>query len=156
VSTHLRGRIAIAQQDLSLLLGSTATKSLRNLDVIKIRAMFSFLRHDLPAVGRVFYSGAIPPPLDQLSVFGAPVTWTQMPASPEQLWSVKATHPVWGAADIACDRHLLAFPEELIIHAVALSDDEKARALAGQPLSRFASTLTRSICSEIANACCSG
>jgi hypothetical protein len=51
--------------------------------------MFSFLQRDLPAaVGRVFYPGAIPPPLDQLSVFGAPVTWTQMPASPEQLWSV--------------------------------------------------------------------
>ena len=99
--------------------------------MINIHGMFSFLQRDLPAVGRVLYPGAIPPPLDQLTMFGAPVTWTRIPPSPEQLWAVEATHPVWGAADIACDRHVMPFPEDLIDHVVALSKEEKARARLG-------------------------
>jgi hypothetical protein len=93
--------------------------------------MFSFLQRDLPAVGRVFYRGPIPPPIDQLTVFGASVTWTRIPPSPEQVWAGEATHPVWGAADIACDRRVMPFPEDLIEHVAALSEDEKARARLG-------------------------
>jgi len=101
------------------------------LDVINLHIMFSFLQRDLPAVGRVFYRGPIPPPIDQLTVFGESVTWTRIPPSPEQLWAVEATHPVWGAADIACDRRVMPFPEDLIEHVAALSEDEKARARLG-------------------------
>lgn len=93
--------------------------------------MFSFLQSDLPAVGRVLYPGTIPPPLEQIPVFREPVTWTRLDAAVEQLWAVVATHPKWGKADIACDRHGAALPDVLIDHSLALTEQEKARARLG-------------------------
>ncbi len=100
--------------------------------VIMPGAMFSFLQRDLPAAGRVLYPGAIGPPLEQLSALREPVTCTRTTPSPDQVWAIAATHPLWGAADIACLRQLMPVPAELIDHTLSLSDDEKARARMGE------------------------
>jgi uncharacterized protein YegJ (DUF2314 family) len=95
--------------------------------------MFSFLRREVPAMGRVLYPGAIPLPFDQLTVFKEPsVKWTTLAAAPEQLWAVRASHDVWGEADIVCERHPSPLPELLIDHAHHLSGAEKARARLGE------------------------
>jgi hypothetical protein len=93
---------------------------------------FSFLQRDVPAVGRVLYPGAIPPPFERLSVFEKPVTWTRIPAAATQSWAVEAEHPLWGAADVACEREPVPLPEPLIDHTPALSESEKALARLGQ------------------------
>ena len=94
--------------------------------------MFSFLQRDLPVAGYALFAGAIPPPLDTLSLFRVPVTWkTTAPAS-DQLWAVAATHPEWGTADVACERRPMPLPEAIVDHTLALSDSERARASLGQ------------------------
>ena len=95
-------------------------------------AMFSFLQRDLPAAGRVLYPGAIGPPLEQLSALSEPVTSRRTTPSPDQVWAIAATHPLWGAADIACLRQPMPVPAELIDHTLSLSDEEKARARMGE------------------------
>ncbi len=94
--------------------------------------MFSFLRRDLPASGRVLYPGSIPPPLEQLSGLREPVTCKRTTPSGDQVWAVAVTHPVRGEAEIACLRQLMPLPPELIAHTLTLSDDEKARARIGE------------------------
>jgi uncharacterized protein YegJ (DUF2314 family) len=94
--------------------------------------MFSFLSRELPATGHVLYPGAIPPPLEQLSALREPVTWTGATASADQVWSVEATHPAWGSAEIACLRRTMPLPAELIDHALSLTADEKSGARMGE------------------------
>jgi uncharacterized protein YegJ (DUF2314 family) len=95
--------------------------------------MFSFLRREIPAMGRVLYPGAVPLPFDQLEVFKEPsVRCTTVAATPEQLWAVQANHDEWGAADIVCERRAAPLPELMIEHAHALSGAEKARARLGE------------------------
>jgi hypothetical protein len=94
--------------------------------------MFSFLQRNLPAVGRVLYPGGIPPALERLSAFAEPVTWTRVNASPDQTWAVEATHPVWGTAEVVCEREPAPLPEVLIDHTVGFAEDERARARLGQ------------------------
>lgn len=94
--------------------------------------MFSFLHRDLPAVGRVVYPGALPPPFERLTAFQGPVTWTSIEPAPSQVWAVEANHPVWGAADIASERDRTPLPEALIDHSPALTEAEKSRARFGQ------------------------
>lgn len=93
---------------------------------------FAFLERDRPAVGRVLYPGALPPPLDQLNVLSPPVTWTRKTPAQEHVWEVEATHPKWGTVDLACHRDGSALPDVLIDHTLALSETEKARARLGQ------------------------
>ncbi|HEU4693207.1 MAG TPA: DUF4026 domain-containing protein [Vicinamibacterales bacterium] len=94
--------------------------------------MFSFLRRDLPAVGRVFYPGALPPTAESLNELSAPVTVSRTEPARHQVWAVNATHPDWGSAEIAAERPQPPLLEILIAHSLALSDDEKARALTGE------------------------
>jgi hypothetical protein len=93
--------------------------------------MFSFLKRDLPAVGRVLFPGAVPPPLGSLGV-SPDVTWTPTSAAPEQVWAAQATHPKWGTADLACDRQSEPLPDVIVDHVLSLSDAEKQRARLGQ------------------------
>lgn len=93
--------------------------------------MFRFLQSELPASGVVFYPGAIPPPLEQLSGLRDPVVVRPATAAPHQVWVANVVHPSWGDAQIAC---LRAFPPplaEIIDHTLALSESEKATARRG-------------------------
>src|ERR671913_188270 len=94
--------------------------------------MFSFLERQIPAVGCVLYPGVIPPPVEQLAVLREPVTWVPVTPPPDHLWAVEARHPVWGLADIACDRRPSPPRDTAIDHALSLSEDEKVRARLGQ------------------------
>jgi hypothetical protein len=94
--------------------------------------MFSFLRRDLPAAGRVLYPGAIPPPFEQIAALGHPASFTRTPQAAEQVWAAEATHPVWGVAEIACLRQADPIPPEIVDHTLSLSDGEKSRARMGQ------------------------
>jgi uncharacterized protein YegJ (DUF2314 family) len=95
--------------------------------------MFSFLRREVPAMGRVLYPGAVPLPSDQLTVFRDPsVKWTTVAATQEQLWAIQASHDAWGKADIVCERRPAPLPESMIDHAHHLSGAEKARARLGE------------------------
>jgi hypothetical protein len=93
--------------------------------------MFSFLDRELPATGRVFYRGVIPPPLAQLSALRTATCSTIQPAAGE-LWAIEATHREWGAAEIACLRTPRPLPDAIIDHTVALSDEERGRARLGE------------------------
>jgi uncharacterized protein YegJ (DUF2314 family) len=94
--------------------------------------MFSFLRRDVPAVGLVFYPGAVLPPPESVPGLSTPVTWQRTGPARDQVWAVKATHPKWGSADIGAERTRPPFPDVLIDHTLALSADEKARARTGE------------------------
>jgi hypothetical protein len=93
--------------------------------------MFGFLHSDLPASGCVFYPGAIPPPLEQLSGLREPVVCRPAPPAAHQVWVANVTHPSWGDAQIACLRAFPPAPAEIIDHSLALSEEEKARARRG-------------------------
>jgi len=93
--------------------------------------MFSFLQRDLPAVGRVLYPGAIPPSLESLPGLGAPVTVKRLAPAAGQAWSIEAAHPVWGTAEVVCERAPAPLPDALIDHTRGLTDAEKARARLG-------------------------
>jgi hypothetical protein len=93
--------------------------------------MFAFLERGAPAIGRVLFPGTIPPPLDQLQGLAPPVTVRTLPASEEQVWAVEASHPVWGAAQVACARQPAPLASVHVDHTLALSDEEKARARQG-------------------------
>jgi len=93
--------------------------------------MFSFLQREIPSVGRVLYPGSIPPSLDHLAGLGPPVTVKRGTPASTQLWSIEAAHPLWGTAEIACDRAPAPLPDVLIDHTLALTDAEKARARLG-------------------------
>ena len=94
--------------------------------------MFNFLRRDLPAIGRVLYPGAIPPPLAGLSALQGVVSCTPISPSADQVWAVRATHPQWGVAELAAFRSQPPVASVLIDHALGLSNDEKARARTGE------------------------
>jgi len=94
--------------------------------------MFGFLQSELPASGYVFYPGAIPPPLEQLSRLREPVVCQPAAPSADQVWAANVTHPTWGKAQIACLRACPPASAVLIDHTLALSDEEKARARLGR------------------------
>ncbi|HSC29160.1 MAG TPA: DUF4026 domain-containing protein [Vicinamibacterales bacterium] len=94
--------------------------------------MLSFLRRDLPAFGRVLYPGVIPPPFERIARSEEAVAWTPATAQPGQSWAAEATHPVWGSADMVCERQPAPLPETLIDCDRALSAVEKAQARPGQ------------------------
>lgn len=92
--------------------------------------MFSFLRQDVSASGRVLYPGAVPPPFEQLSRNSGGASLMLEPGAADCVWAAKGTHPTWGEAEIVCLRHprsALAFLD----HTLTLSDEEKARASTG-------------------------
>jgi Uncharacterized protein conserved in bacteria (DUF2314) len=93
--------------------------------------MFSFLQRDSPAVGRVLYPGTVPPALEHLSGLGAPVTVKRATPASGQVWAIEAAHPVWGSAEIACERAPAPLPDVFIDHTLALTDSEKTRARLG-------------------------
>jgi hypothetical protein len=93
--------------------------------------MFSFLQRDLPAFGRVLYPGAIPPPSPKLSAQAPAVSVSPVTPAADQVWAVKAEHPVWGSADIACVRNPSPLPDELVDVVPSLSTAEKDRARRG-------------------------
>jgi hypothetical protein len=94
--------------------------------------VFSLLRRKLPATGRVLYPGAIPPPAAALAGLQGSVSCTDVSATPEQVWAVRAEHPAWGTAEIAALRSHPPIAGVLIDLALELTDDEKARARSGQ------------------------
>jgi uncharacterized protein YegJ (DUF2314 family) len=94
--------------------------------------MFNFLRRDLPATGRVLYPGAIPPPFAGLAALQGAVSFTEVSPSADQVWAVRSTHPQWGVAELAALRHQPPAASVLIDHALALSNDEKAKAKTGE------------------------
>jgi hypothetical protein len=94
--------------------------------------MFSFLRRELPAVGQVLYPGTIPPPIESLGAFRAPITWIPSNPAAHQIWAVRATHPDWGSADVAANRDGLPITDVVIDHMLALAEEEKALARRGR------------------------
>jgi hypothetical protein len=94
--------------------------------------MFSFLQRDLPAVGCVFYRGPLAPRLENLSTLSDPVACRALTATPDQIWAVEATHPVWGSAEIACDRRATPIADVVIDQTTSLSDSEKTQARLAQ------------------------
>jgi hypothetical protein len=94
--------------------------------------MFSFLQSELPASGRVFYAGSIPPPLEQLSALRDPITCQPRTAAADHIWSADVIHPTWGNARIGCLRESSPVAAQIIDCSLALSEDEKARARLGQ------------------------
>ncbi len=93
--------------------------------------MFSWLKRDVPARGHVFYSGTIPPPLEQFITRNPRVVWTPTAPAADRVWSTEATDAVWGRADIACLRQPAPLSPELLNCALSLSKEEKARAQTG-------------------------
>jgi hypothetical protein len=94
--------------------------------------MLSFLARDLPAVGRVYYPGSIPPPIEPLKAFTHPASWTPLNPTPDQVWAARVAHPAWGTADLSASRPSEPVPGLLIDHTLLLSDEEKRRARRGQ------------------------
>ena len=93
--------------------------------------MFSFLQRELPSMGRVFYRGSVPLPLDQVSALRSLRCQSVQPAG-DLLWAVEATHPTWGKADIACERLPRPLPDAVIDHTITLTSEERELARLGE------------------------
>lgn len=92
--------------------------------------MFSLLRRNLPATGRVLFRGFIPPPFESIA-WATGVRVELRDATPEFVWCAEVDHPSWGSADVCAFRQgQPALP--FIEFAHSLTDAEKADALMGQ------------------------
>ena len=97
--------------------------------------MFNLLNRSLPAVGRVLFPGAIPPPIDSIS-WPAELTLTVSAPTHDFLWRLEAEHGQWGKAEIVALRHCEPFDAVLVDVSQSLTDAEKATASSGQSVLR--------------------
>ena len=93
--------------------------------------MFDLLNRSLPAVGRVLFSGTIPPPADSMS-WPAGLEVAALPPTDQFLWRVEVEHPQWGKAEIVAFRHGVPLDPLLLQVSQSLSASEKADAARGQ------------------------
>ena len=83
--------------------------------------------------GWVVFRGTIPPRAEEFAGLQSHgIEMKRLPDRSNAHWSLALKHPEWGDATLICLRDMPAPPPFLVEHAVALSPEEKERALRGE------------------------